>query len=204
MKRTMKSWLKTMAVAMSLGLACGPLMAAQGNPVNLNVTVTIQQVQITASNRDTGTDTVALGTVLSGADTVVSAPISVTNSGNVTETYSLVIPSEPNGTWSSVASGTPGSEQYKLSGVFRAAAAAVPATGDYDVGDNDGFAVGTSKTANGADILAVSADGGGAGTKGYQMATTSNVNLWLKFHAPSSTVITTEQTVVVRISAQTP
>jgi hypothetical protein len=50
----------------------------------------------------------------------------------------------------------------------------------------------------------VNADGGGAGTKGFQMAASSNLYLWLRFKAPTSTVITTSQSIVTRITAATP
>ena len=202
MERKVKRWVKAVALAMSLGLATEPLMAVTGNPVDLNVTVTVQSTWIAASNRDNGTSTVPLGNVQAGSQTVGTVPISVTNAGNVTETYTLVIQDSPVG-WTPVLTGTPVSEEYKLSGMFRAPASAAPQTTDYD--DNDAFAVGTSsKTADGDNVLGLPADGSGAGAKGYQMTDGSNVNLWLKFHAPESTAVTGEQTVVVRISGQTP
>ena len=200
MNKTKKAWAAGLIAALLATGATG--WCASGNPVDITVTVTVSQLSITASNRNDETDTVAFGTKLAGSNSVAADPVSVTNSGNVTETYSLVIPSEPNLTWASIDSGSPAAEQYKLSAVFRAPAAAAPGTGDYD--DNDAFKVGAGKTATGADNLAVNGDTGGDGTKGYKMAANANLYMWLKFHAPSATAITTQQSIVARITAATP
>jgi hypothetical protein len=72
------------------------------------------------------------------------------------------------------------------------------------VDNSDDYSVGTVRTADGTNILAVNGDSSGAGTLGYRMATNSNLYLWLRFKAPSSTVITTQQSIVTRITAATP
>ena len=193
-----------MAMAVILLAAGGVRAAGPDNPVDLTVTVTIQKLPITATFRDAAADTFGLGTVAAGSENLITDPITVTNSGNVTETYTLGMSAEPNGSWTSVLA-NPGSEEYQMAGVFRAPAAAAPGTGDY-VDAQDDYSVATSRTAEGGDLLAVNADAGGAGTKGYQMATgePGNIYLWLKFHAPSTTAIVAEQSIVTSITATTP
>ncbi len=193
-----------MAMAVSL-LAAGDVQAATGNPVALEVTVTIQNLSITASFRDAAADTFGLGNVAAGNDYLITDPITVTNSGNVTETYTLQINAEPAG-WTSVLTDSPGSDLYQMAGLFRAPATLpVPVKGDYTAA-TDTYSVGTSRTADGADELAVSGDPGGTGTKGFTMATgqPGNIYLWLKFFAPSDTVVTGEQSIVTNITATTP
>jgi hypothetical protein len=197
----MKSGLmKTTWAAVMLVLGAGLSEAA--TTADLTVTVTIQNVSIDATFRDAGGATFALGGRAAGSTSLVGDPITITNSGNVTETYNLRIVSEPNGTWSSVTA-APGAEQYQMSGVFRAPAAAAPVSGDYTDAQDD-YSVSQVRTADGANVLAVNGDAGGAGTKGFQMATGSNLYLWLRFKAPTSTVITTQQSIVTRITAATP
>ena len=196
MNKAKRTWMGAVAVLL---FAVG---AQAATTADLTVTVTIQVVSINASFRDAGGATFALGSKAAGSTSLVGDPITITNSGNVTETYNLRVTAEPNGTWASVTA-APGAEQYQMSGVFRAPAAAAPVVGDYVDGSDD-YSVGTVRTADGANILAVNADAGGAGTKGFQMAASSNLYLWLRFKAPTSTVITTSQSIVTRITAATP
>jgi uncharacterized cupredoxin-like copper-binding protein len=201
----MKKMNKTIAAgiaALTALLMLGAGTAQAAGTADLTVTVTIQKLDITATFRDAAGTTFALGSVAAGSNNLISDPITVTNSGNLTETYNVKVTAEPNATWTSVTA-APDAEEYQMSGVFRAVAAAAPGTGDYTSAQDD-YSVSTTRTADGADALAVNGDDGGAGTKGYHMAAGSNIYLWLKFKAPSTTVITTQQSIVTRITAATP
>ena len=192
-------------LAAGLIVAAGLSERAQaviGNPVDIIVTVTVQKLSITASNRTNASATIALGNVIGGTQNVSPIPVTITNSGNVTETYTLSIPSEPNLTWAS-ATAAPGTESYQMSGVFRAPAAGAPVSANY-VDNQDDYSVATPRAADGANHVAVNADGGGPATKGFQMTIGSNVYLWLRFGAPTLTEITTEQSIINQITAATP
>ena len=154
---------------------------------------------VSGEPRGEGTDSRGAGAVVYTRFDVVS-PVDGeavrANDGNVTEKYQLSIPgSEPNGTWSSVTAGAPGAEEYRISGIFKNAQ---PVAGNFLASDS--FSVSTARVATATD-LALDADG--AGEKGYNVATSAERKLWFKFEAPSSTVITTQQTITVRITAQT-
>ena len=133
------------------------------------------------------------GTLTAGSSAVAVSSITVTNDGNVQEKFKLGIPSEPNGSWTSVTAAVPGSEEYRLSGIFTGS---VPGSGDY--GAEDSFSVSTERTAT-ADDLAITADG--IGVKGYQVDQGNSRGLWFKFEAPSTTIITTQQSITARVTA---
>src|SRR3990170_6374561 len=94
------------------------------NPATINVTVTIQNLSVSA------TGPIAFGTVTAGSATVNSTASTVTNDGNVTETYSLNL-ANPAG-WTAVQT-TPGAEEYALSAQFNSTA---PAGGTFTYTDH--------------------------------------------------------------------
>ena len=173
--------------------------AQAATTADLTVTVTIQVVSLTASFRDAAASTFAMGAVAAASTNLIADPITITNSGNVAETYNLKITPETSG-WTSVTAAPSAAEEYQMSGVFRAPADGAPVSGDY-VDNSDDYSFGTTRTADGANILAKNGDSGGDGTKGYKMATGSNLYLWLRFKAPTSTSVTTQQSIVTRITA---
>ena len=200
-EKNMNKKLKLAAAALAVAMAWAA-KAEAASTADLTVTVTVQTLSIAASFRDAAGTTYAMGNVAAGSSNLVGDPVTITNTGNVTQTYNLRIPSEPNGTWASVVA-APGGEQYQMSGVFRATTGAAPVGGDY-VDNSDDYSVSQVRTADGTNVLAVNGDSGGAGKLGYQMAVNSNIYLWLRFKAPTSTVITTQQSIVTRITAATP
>ena len=153
--------------------------AHAANPANINVTVTIQSLSVSASGP------IAFGTVTAGSATVASDSSHVVNDGNVAETFSISL-TNPGG-WTAVQA-TPGAEEYVLSVMFNSDE---PLVGDYAYADH---ALSTSSVAS-------------SGTKfdgdqtGLSVAASATRYLWLKFEAPSSTSVTTEQTIVVTVTA---
>jgi hypothetical protein len=149
------------------------------NPATINVTVTIQNLSVSA------TGPIAFGTVTASSVTVSSDSSHVVNDGNVTETYSLNL-TNPAG-WTAVQS-APVAEQYCLSAQFNSDQ---PAAGDFNYTDH---ALSTTPTA--CSLTKFAGD-----QNGLSVATSGARYLWFKFEAPSSTSVTTEQTIVVTITA---
>lgn len=171
-----------------LGLMLAVSTVYAGTTADITVYVKIQKLSVAVD--PTSYD---FGTLAAGGSDVADSYIAVTNDGNVTEKFSLQIPSEPNGSWTSVTAATPGSEEYRLSAIFKDSQ---PASGGY--GTEDSFSVSTERTAT-ADDLAITADG--EGVKGYNVAETAGRQLWFKFEAPSDTIITTQQSITARVTA---
>jgi hypothetical protein len=149
------------------------------NPANINVTVTIQNLSVTA------TGPIAFGTVVAGTANVSTDSSHVINDGNVTETYSLSL-ANPAG-WTAVQA-APASEQYCLSAQFNGSR---PTSGSFNYTDH---ALSTTSTACSATKFA-------GGQTGLSVPVSGARYLWLKFEAPTSTSVTTEQTIVVTITA---
>ena len=148
------------------------------NPATINVTVTIQNLSVSASGP------IAYGTVLASSVTVSDDSSHVINDGNVTETYALKL-TDPSG-WTAT-SGSPGSETYRLSAQFNSSE---PTSGSFGA-DHD---LTTSDQTCSATIFAGDQTGLSVPVSGARY-------LWFKFEAPTSTTVTTEQTIVVTITA---
>ena len=160
------------------GLLLLPMVVNAANPATINVTVTIQNLSVSA------TGPLAFGTVLASSETVLSSSSTVTNDGNVTETYAIKL-TNPGG-WTAT-SAAPGAETYRLSAQFNVAEPnAVSFDADHDLTTSD-------QTCS-ADIFA-------GDQTGLSIAASATRTLWLKFEAPTSTTVTTEQTIVVTITA---
>jgi len=149
------------------------------NPATIDVTVTIQNLSVSASGP------IAFGTVVASSVTVSSDSSHVVNDGNVTETYSLDL-TDPGG-WTAVQA-APAAEQYCLSVQFNSDE---PGSGDFTYADH---ALSTTSTACSATKFA-------GDQTGVSVATSGARYLWFKFEAPSSTTVTTEQTIVVTLTA---
>ena len=147
------------------------------NPATINVTVTIQNLSVSA------TGPIAFGVVAVSSATVSTDSSHVINDGNVTETYSLML-TNPGG-WTAVQA-APVAEQYCLSVQFNSAIPSVFTYTDH--------ALSTTSTACSATKFA-------GDQTGLSVAVSGARYLWFKFEAPSSTTVTTEQTIVVTITA---
>ena len=169
-----------------LGLVGLASQSYAGTTENITVYVKIQKLSVAVNPTSYN-----FGTVTEGWSGVATSSITVTNDGNVTEEFKLKIASEPNGSWTSVTAAAPGPEEYRLSAIFKGS---LPST----YGAEDSFSVATERTAT-TDDLAESGDG--EGVKGYNVAESAERGLWFKFEAPSSTIITTEQSIIAQITA---
>jgi len=149
------------------------------NPATINVTVTIQNLSVSA------TGPIAFGVVVTSSVTVSTDSSHVINDGNVTETYWLHL-TDPAG-WTAVQA-APGSEEYCLSAQFNSDQ---PLSGDFTYADH---ALSTTSTACSATKFA-------GDQTGLSVAVSGARYLWFKFEAPTSTAVTTQQTIVVTITA---
>jgi hypothetical protein len=165
-----------------------PSLAKAGDTADLTAYVKIQKLSVSVN--PTSFD---FGVMTAGGVNVADTYIAVTNSGNVTEKFKLSVPSEPNGTWTSVTANTPSVEEYRISAMFKAIA---PISGDF--GPEDSFSVSSERVASSTDLAK---DTDPAGEKGYNVAENGWRKLWFKFEAPSETVITTQQAITVRVTA---
>jgi hypothetical protein len=164
-------------VAVLFMFGAAPAWAA--NPATINVTVTIQNVSVSASGP------IAFGTVASGSTTVSADSSEVTNDGNITETFSLDV-TNPAG-WTAVQA-VPGVDEYVLSAQFNDN---IPTAVSFNYTDH---ALTTVSTASSASQFA-------GNQTGLSVPASAVRYLWLKFEAPASTTVFTQQTIVVTITA---
>ena len=162
-----------------LALVLSPLSIQAGNPATINVTVTIQNLSVSV------TGPIAYGTVTAGSATVSTDSSHVVNDGNITETYSLNL-TNPGG-WTAVQA-APGAEEYCLSAQFNGSQ---PTAVSFAYADH---ALSTTPAASSATKFA-------GDQTGLSVAASAARYLWLKFEAPTSTTVTTEQIIVVTITA---
>jgi len=171
-----------------LGLVGLASQAYAGETADITVYVKISQLSVAIAPTSYDFQTLTAGQVA-----VASDYIAVTNDGNVTEKFSLQIPSKPNETWTSVTEGTVDAEEYRLSAVFKDG---TPVSGDYGLEDSFGYQI--TRTAS-ASILAKDIDPDSE--KGFNVGQDAWRKLWFKFEAPSSTDITTQQSITARVTA---
>ncbi len=169
--------LAALTAVLALGLSG---TAFGGNPATISVTVTIQNLSVSA------TGPIAFGTVVAGSQTVSSSSSTVTNDGNVTETYSLNL-TNPS-TWTAVQAAPSAAEEYALLAQFNSSAP----TGSSFTYSN--YALSTSSVASSATKFA-------GDQTGLSVATSATRKLWFRFNAPTSTSVTSQQTVTVTITA---
>lgn len=173
-----KSFQHRTSLALLLGvLAATPAFAA--NPATISVTVTIQNLSVSA------TGPIAFGTVVAGSQTVSSSASTITNDGNVVETMSLSLTNP--GSWTAVQA-APGAETYALLAQFNVAA---PTAVSFTYANH---ALTTSSVASSATKFA-------GDQSGLSMAVSAARSLWFRFNAPTSTAVTTQQTISVTVTA---
>ena len=162
-----------------LTLVSVPAFAA--NPATISVTVTIQNLSVSTSGP------IAFGTVVAGSQTVSGGASTVTNDGNVTETYSLSL-TNPS-TWTAVQAAPSSAEEYALSAQFNGTA---PTAGSFSY-SNHALSI-TPATSSASKF---------AGDQTGLSVTSGGVrSLWFRFNAPTSTSVTTQQNITVTITAQ--
>lgn len=167
------------SVAIVLGvLAAAPAFAA--NPATISVTVTIQNLSVSASGP------IAFGTVVAGSQTVSSSASTITNDGNVVQTLSLSLTNPAS--WTAVQAAPSSAEEYALLAQFNAAA---PTAASFTYAN---FALSTTSVASSGTKFA-------GDQTGVSMAVSSTRSLWFRFNAPTSTAVTTQQTISVTVTA---
>jgi len=153
--------------------------ALAANPSNISVTVMIQNLSVST------TGPIDFGVVTAGSATVSTGSSTVTNDGNVAETYSVNLTNPAS--WTAVQA-LPGNEEYCLSAMLNSAQ---PASGGFTYADH---ALSTVSTQCSATKFAGNQDG-------VSVPVSATRNLWFKFEAPSATAVTAQQTIVVTLTA---
>jgi hypothetical protein len=172
-------------------------VAAESETISLTVMIQDLSVSVTSGTKD-------FGTVIAGSsDNLTTGAVSVTNDGNVAERLQLDITTAP--AWTSVA-GVPGNEEYRLSCLFKSSQAV---GADFDktsgVGDteDDILVDGTAETCVGYNSGTPGDDNFATADNedGHDMAVSDTHHLYLDFDAPSATATTSQETIVVTITA---
>ena len=176
---TRKTHFFALGTAFFLAVCFCATVVHAANPATITVTVTIQNLSVSA------TGPIAYGTVTASSITVSSSASTVTNDGNVTETYSLDV-TDPGG-WTAVQA-APAAEQYALHAQFNSAA---PTAASFVYADH---ALSTTSTACSATKFA-------GDETGLSVAAAATRSLWFKFEAPTSTVVTAQQSIVITVTA---
>ena len=179
-------WVKLILMGLILLMLPMGLYAAQ--TANITVTVTVRYISVAVSP-----NTYDFGFVDPGTYTTATSKIDVTNDGNDAEDFKLQITSSPSWTVEET-SADPGNEEYKLLGLFNSSA-----PGDIYVGD---------APAEGTDDIIFESSQKNCNTtnfagdqNGDNVPSGATRNLWFRFGAPSSTAVTTQQSIVVTVSA---
>ena len=158
--------------------ASAPAWAA--NPATISVTVTIQSLSVSA------TGPIAFGTVVSSSETVSGSGSTVTNDGNVTETYSLSLTNPAS--WTAVQAAPSAAEEYALSAQFNSSA---PTAASFSYANH---ALSTTSVASSGTKFA-------GNQTGLSVAASGTRTLWFRFNAPTSTAVTTQQSITVTVTA---
>jgi len=153
--------------------------ALAANPTNISVTVMIQNLSVST------TGPIDFGVVTAGSATVSTVSSTVTNTGNVAETYSINL-TNPGG-WTAVQA-APGNEEYCLSSIFNSVQ---PASGSFVYADH----------ALSITPISCSATKFAGNETGVSVPTSAERHLWFKFEAPSATTVTSQQTIVATVTA---
>ncbi|MCK5702305.1 MAG: hypothetical protein KAI29_14170, partial [Cyclobacteriaceae bacterium] len=142
-----------------------------------------------------GSSSYDFGAVIKGSTTTATGSITVTNNGTVNERYSVHL-TAPIG-WTCVTDTAPGAEEFRMCGNFQTATAQ---SSHFDIGGSFSDAIGTTQRVCSTGDF--SKDNEGEGAKGYNVPPTQDRYLWFRFEAPTSTSLTTQQTITVTITAE--
>ena len=179
MRHGMNAWV-AMAVGIA-GVAVAQSAEAVGPSSDITITVTIQRLAVEV---DAGA--VAFGTVALGSQTVSSEPKTVTNRGNVTETYTLQLTSvEPEITIGETETAA-GADTFVLQALF-GSSATPPSSADFgaDAPNDDDVIKGTVARAASDTAYAVA-----GGATGASVNPNDSRFLSFKYSAPTSDTLT--------------
>lgn len=167
-------------IALLVGFVASAAQAGQSDAVAVKVTVT---PSISVSITETA---LSLGSVAAGSTSVSTAGVTVSNDGSgVNETYSLSL-SNPAG-WTASQT-TPGVEAYVLGAAFSNLASGIT----WDVADH---ALSTAPVVS--SVTKFSGD-----QTGVSVPYNATRKLWFQFKAPTATTVSTEQSIMVTVTAQ--
>ena len=185
-KRMKKIWMILIVGVITLVGAKGGVYAAA--TADITVTVMIRSLSVVITSGSPW----AIGTINAGIPNVITTAIVVTNNGNAAETYQLKLTNP--GTWEAVLTDlTHGAaEKYQLGAIFQTTSTAAPV--EVDFVDTDDF-VSTGYVTCSATVYAK------ATGSGVAVAAGGARDLWLYFHAPESTSVTTSQTITITVNA---
>ena len=125
----------------------------------------------------------------------ISPAITVENNGNVNETFTLQITDDGSWTAATTANGA-GSEIFVMSGIFTQTGISTPADANFNTGTNDDVILSSSaKTASVTDF----ANSTFSIPNGLSVPAAEQRTLWLQFKAPTSTAVTTLQTIQITV-----
>jgi len=159
---------------------------------DITVTVTCRSLGVTITGDPV---TWALGFVEVDSEVVKSAAIVVTNSGNASETYQLMLTDPTN--WAAVQTDAAlAAEKYQLGAIFQTTATGAPVAADYvDSFDfvSTGYVSCTTVATTGV-FAKTTGDGVNVAASGAR-------DLWLYFHAPPSTAETGSKSIIVTVKA---
>jgi len=183
----MRKMILVLVVVGFLGL-CVADLADAADTANITVTVTCRSLSVTITGDPV---TWALSLVEPDSETVKSAAIVVTNSGNASETYQLKL-TDPT-VWAAVQTDAAlAAEKYQLGAIFQTTATAAPVANDYV--DSADF-VSTVYVTCTATVFAKTTG------NGLNVAASGARDLWLYFRAPVSTAETAEKSITVTVKA---
>lgn len=167
------------SVIMFTGYLVSKAEAGLSDTVAVKVTVTPSiSVSITE-------DTLALGSVAAGATKVSATAVTVTNNGSgVSEIYSLSLTNPGSWTASQTA---PGVETYVLNAAFSSAVGGI-------TWDEANHALSTTAVASSGSKFA-------GDQTGINVPYNATRKLWFQFKAPTATTVSTEQDIVVTVTA---
>ena len=155
---------------------------------NVKIANTILSLSINSSSYD-------FGTVLKNSTNVATSSITVSNNGNVNERYSLNLAS-PAG-WTYVTDTAPGVEEFRMCGNFQTATAQAS---HFVIAVSSSDAIGTTQRVCSTGDF--SKDDEGETAKGYNVPSGQDRHLWFRFESPTSTSLTTQQTITVTVTAE--
>lgn len=186
----MKRW-----IAAGIGLVFVGFLGSRAQAVNvtatIEITVTVQHIGISLDGTPGPTTvTRALGNIAAGAQVVTGSSVTVTNDGNVNETYDLRAANSTPTAWTPVTQDAPANNtEFRLLALYNNDTA--PGTGNFDT-MVDGVAS-TDRTATTTVF---------AGTEnGAAVPANADRGLWFRFDAPTGDPSELEQTIAVTITA---
>lgn len=162
---------------------CSVAFAASTADITVRVTVRFLSVSVDMAEYD-------FGFMDAGEVKLATSAITAKNESNCAVNFSLKL-TNPGG-WTAVSEGIPVEDKYMLSAIFRTSS---PISGDY--GDNDAMTINFVV----ATETQFAKTGDAEGEKGYNVAADATRKLWLRFYAPSATIVKTQQLIPITVKA---